>query len=86
MEQYDELSKWVKVNIGNALKLPEENEFEFVATKIMAEYESKFSNWFTLDDPNGIEVDPFLVAFAATRNLIVVTGESKKTMQPWVPY
>ena len=81
LEQEDELSAWLKANLGKALREPGEKEFEFVKEEIMANYEEQFSNWFTLDDPNGIEADPFLVATAAVGGFIVVTGENRKIMQ-----
>jgi hypothetical protein len=81
LEQEDELSEWLKANIGRALKEPGEGEFKFVEEEIMAHYEETFSNWFTLDDPNGIEADPFLVATAVVGGYVVVTGENKKIMQ-----
>ena len=85
MYQDDDLSKWLKTNVNGALVEPTDEDLIFVKEKIMSEYEQKFSNWFNLDDPNGLSADPFLVATAAVRKAVVVTNESKKIMQANTP-
>jgi hypothetical protein len=85
-EQEDDLSAWLKVNInGSHIEEPSAEDFAFVQDVIMQHYEERYSNWFHLEDPNGLDADPFLVATAATRNLTVVTFEQRKIMQKDTP-
>lgn len=85
MEQDDDLSEWIKANSNGAHIDPDDDVLQFVKDRIMSQYQEKFSNWFSIDDPNGLAADPFLVAMAATRKAVVVTNESKKIMQANTP-
>ncbi len=85
LAQDDDVSKWLKTNVNGALIEPTEEDLQFVQDEIMAHYEEKFSKWFGLEDPNGLDADPFLVATAATRKITLVTGENKLIMQENTP-
>lgn len=86
MQQDDDLSQWLQANINGAhIEEPSGEDFDFVRDRIMSQYEEKFSRWFGLEDPNGLDADPFLVATAATRGYVVVTGEGRKLIQKGSP-
>ncbi len=85
LHQDDDLSAWLKINANGAHIDPSDEDLTFVKDHIMSQYQEKFSNWFSIDDPNGLAADPFLVALAANKKAVVVTYESKIIMQKNTP-